>query len=225
MKRYILACLTVAVVFTCSLASVKADDLYQPPWLRGSAGTTFQAWDFATSGSPNGRYATPDAGYYNPYGTPSAAISYGIWSAFYDNHVGVWTCPYGMGEYFTVPNTTDDNPYKYVWTQITWQSDNGGSPDFNVSAGGSTSETWLESVTPVGNGDWMQSVYLTLLSPNPSSEVVSIQCSYEPGSSLAVGQVVIDTLCTSTLIPEPSSLALLAMGAIGLSYASRKRKD
>ena len=44
--------MTVAVVFGCSVASVKADDLYPPPWTRGGPGTTYQAWDFGTIANP-----------------------------------------------------------------------------------------------------------------------------------------------------------------------------
>jgi hypothetical protein len=59
---------------------------------------------------------------------------------------------------------------------------------------------------PVGNGGWFQSVYDTRLEFNPSSENVIITGSYH------LGQVVIDTQC----VPEPSTIALLAMGVLGL---------
>jgi hypothetical protein len=50
---------------------------------------------------------------------------------------------------------------------------------------------------------------------NPQYEDVIITGSYY------VGEVVVDTIC----IPEPSSLALLAVGAISLlPYAWRKRR-
>jgi hypothetical protein len=208
MKRSILACLTVAVVFGCSVASVKADDIYPPWWLRGQPNTTYQDWTFSTSQS---MFVAPDSGFYNPNGTPTAFISNGQWSMFYDNHVGVWTLPVGTNGVIAlnVPNTEEDNPYKWVWTQVTWQSDNGGSPVVLVDG----EQSRLELVTPVGNGGWMQSVYMSLLSPNPSSEQVLIM------GTVDVGQVVIDTIC----IPEPSTLALLAAGAAAL-MVSRRRK-
>jgi hypothetical protein len=97
-----------------------------------------------------------------------------------------------------------------VWTQITWQSDLGGSPVVTVDGIVST----LQFTAPVGNGDWSQSVFETTLPFNPAAEQVIVT------GIMDVGQVVIDTQC----IPEPSSLALLAIGAISLlSYASRKR--
>jgi len=53
------------------------------------------------------------------------------------------------------------------------------------------------------------------LTYNPQYEDVIITGSYN------LGEVVVDTIC----IPEPSSLALLAMGSISLLlYASRKRR-
>jgi hypothetical protein len=211
MKPYILGCMTVAVLFGCSVPSVKADDIYPPPWTRGSAGTTYQAWDFGTSANPS----LADIAV-NPYGTPTATINGGTWSLFYGGHVGIWTLGASDSIDLFIPNTPLDLTLtKFVWTQVTWQPDAGPAPVVTVDYGsGSSVVSTLQFTASVGIGDWLQSVYLADLPINPASENVVIT---ETGD---VGQVVIDTIC----IPEPSSLALLALGAISLlSYASRKR--
>jgi hypothetical protein len=213
MKQYILGCMTVAVVFGCSVASVKADDIYPPAWTRGATNTTYQEWNFGTSANP----AAPGVAY-NPNGTPTATITGGIWSFIYDNHVGVWTLGASDSIDLSIPNTPLElNNTKDIWTQVTWQGDLGGSPVVTVDYGSTGLESivsTLQFTAPVGTGRWLQSVYLARLPFNPASENVIVT------GTIDVGQVVIDTQC----IPEPSSLALLALGAISLlSYASRKR--
>ena len=213
MKRYILAGVTVAVVFGGLVASVKADDLFPPPWTRGQPNTTYQDWTFGTSANPTG----PDLGLYNPNGNPVATINGGLWQQFYHNHVGVWTLNVGDSINFFVPNTAaNTNNHKDVWTQVTWETDNNGSPIVTVDGVPST----LQFSVPVGgNPGWYQNVYLTTLQFNPASESVVISGSLA-GTTFDVGQVVIDTQC----IPEPSSLAMLALGALSsMLYASRKR--
>ena len=205
--------MTVAVVFGGLVASVKADDIYNPPWQRGSAGTTWEGWTFTTGDLTS----TPDEGYNNIYGTPSATINAGTsqWSYYYHNHIGVWTLGAGNNISLDIPNTpfslTDD---KYVWTQITWQSDNNGVPVVTVAGNLSI----LVSSQPQPNG-WVTGLYETVLPYNPSSEGVVISGSL-PGTTFDLGEVFIDTQC----IPEPSSLALLAVGAGSLLVASRKRR-
>ena len=139
---------------------------------------------------------------------------------FYDirfsTNVGVWTLGSSSSIDCCILNTSLSNPYKEVWTQITWQSDNGGSPVVTVDGIAST----LLLSAPVGNGNWQQNVYETRLRFNPAAAGVVISGAL-PATTFNVGQVVIDTQC----IPKPSSLALSAVGAIGLlTYASRKRR-
>jgi hypothetical protein len=202
--------MTVAVVFGGSVASVRAVDIRPPPWTRGSANTTYQSWSFSTSASPLG----PDLGVFNPYGTPAATITGGSWLSIYDNRFGLWNLDSSSSMDFRIPNTpADPTRQKNVWTQITWQ-DNGATPVVTVDGYASLLVTNVQ----VGTGSWFDSVYETTLPYNPAAEDVIISAA---GGTIHVDQVVIDTIC----IPEPSSLALLAMGVISLlPYASRKRR-
>ena len=211
MKRSILASVTVAFVLGGWVASVKADDLFSPPWLRFEPDTTYQAWDFETIANPSG----PTGYYYNLYGTPSAVINGGVWSQTYDGHVGIWTLDPSNSAALFIPNTPyDDTKWKDVWTQVTWDPDYVNQPAPVVMVNGVASGPI--TTTQVGNTSWLLSVYVTHLPFNPSSEEIIIT----DVGTYDLGQVVVDTQC----VPEPSSLALLALGAMSLlSYASRKR--
>ena len=210
MKRSVLAGMTVAVVFGGLVASVRADDLNPPPW-RGQPNTTYQGWTFATDANPS------EADVVNPYGTPNATITGtgNTWYALFDGHVGVWTLSGPSSSMdLGIPNTpTDYTREKILWTQITWQPTYTGEPAPVVMVSGIASSP--VTTYPVGTGSWLQSDYSTTLQYNPQFEDVVVTGSY------ALGEIVVDTIC----IPEPSSLALLAVGALSLlTYASRKRR-
>ena len=202
--------MTVAVVFGGSMALVRADDIYPPPWLRGQPYTTYQDWTFTTSANP----AAPDSGVFNPYGNPTATIYHASWSDSYDSHVGVWNFDWGTNALtLNIPNApSDPTRQKELWVQITFQSDYGGAPRVSANGAGLT----LVQSTPVGTGSWLQNVYEVLLPTNPSSEQVLVMLPFSP---MRVGEVVIDTIC----IPEASSLALFGLGAAALVIFRRPR--
>ena len=201
MKRWILVCLLMMIVCGSSVALTWADDLYQPTWLRGAANTTYQDWTFTTNDNPS----APDLGLFNPNGSPTATISGGSnWYQFFDNHAGVWVLDLGASLNLFIPNTpADDSRYKDVHTQVTWEPNLTNEAPVVMVNGIASAPVFT---VPVGNGGWFQSVYDTRLEFNPSSENVIITGSYH------LGQVVIDTQC----VPEPSAIALLAMGIFGL---------
>jgi hypothetical protein len=206
MVRWLLVCMAVAVVCASSVAMVLADDINPPPWQRGSERTTYQDWTFATATNPT----PPDVGIANPYGIPEATITNGNWEQFYDNHVGVWDLGSNSSIDVVIPNVPDNPQWnKELWTQMTWQ---GEVPSFLVDGvAGQLIETDVLQGT-----NWSHSTWLTTLPYNPPSEVMHIT------GVTHLGQIVVDTQCA---VPEPSTLALLAMGALGLAAFVWRRKQ
>jgi hypothetical protein len=205
MRRWILVCLFVTIAYGSSGALTLADDILPPPWTRGDPRTTYQDWTFGTDANP----VTPDVGIANPYGIPVATITNGSWAQYFDNHVGVWDLGSNSSIDIVIPNAPDEPQWnKQLWTQMTWQGD---LPSFMVEGvAGQLVET---DVLPGTN--WSHSTWLTILPNNPPRETMHIT------GTTHLGEVVVDTQC----VPEPSVLALLAMGACSLAAFVWRRRS
>ena len=209
MKRWILVFLFALIACGSSGALTLADDINQPPWLRFVPDTTYQNWTFSSDANPS----APDDGLYNLYGSPAATITGGTWSTNFDQHVGVWTLGADSSMSLFIPNTPADvTRHKDIQTQITWEPNGDNAPPVVMINGIASSPM---TSAPVGTGNWIQSTYETRLEFNPASEQVIITGNYH------LGEVVVDTQC----VPEPSTLALLAMGAFSLAAFVRRRRS
>lgn len=193
--------------------SAFADDINPPPWPRGSEGTTYAMWEFLTPDT------IPDEEM-NEYGQ-SELIPYPGWEQEWEQEwggrIGVW--PLSGAIDIHIPNRPEPLPFKDIWIQVTWAEQFPGAVP-------TVSEQWVNNppleadlvgeivLEPTGYlGPWIHSTYHIHLEPNPDFELIRIE------GGIMVDQIVIDTIC----IPEPSTLALIGGGLIGLIGIVRKR--
>ena len=215
-------CFTAALVLGCLLTSfASAATIPAPDW-RGGDDTTFQTWTFDNDNSP----ADLDPASNNPYGTPTATIinPFGMtdWLPTYnaggiDVAEGIWKV-YAGQLLLDIPNTDNTVPdsWKEVWLQITYYDPSGAGGDLPVVV-----EPIYESLVRLAretlDTNFYRDTYEIIIRPNPIGETIKlspIQCQ------LYVDAITVDTLC----VPEPSALALLAAGIVGLGLVFLKRR-
>ena len=213
--------LLAIAALTFAPSALLADDIFPPPW-RGEFRSTYAHWDFLTpsSGFPDGLPA-PTVG--DGGGVPNVVATGGIvWDPVFN---GSWIGQTGGSLEFYIPNWIDNEPWKDIWAQITYQPNPLLPPPtlsnitaFDPSGSGSVSFLGGSDVllNPLDNL-WHRTEVWRLF-PNPDWERFNIDIAPD----VVITQVVIDTWS----VPEPSSLVLAGLGLalVGCNLWRRRRK-
>ncbi|KKM01895.1 hypothetical protein LCGC14_1789840 [marine sediment metagenome] len=214
-KRILMICMIGATALPA--ASARADDFAPPPWTRGAPLSTSVEWEFLTSVVSH----FPSDGTEVPLimgdftGPPAASVHADpgfppTWSI--GDGDGEWTAgtgPFSME--FELGNWVDDEPVKFMRIQVTFA---GSAPT-------------VTSLGAINDGDFVLGVHVgtTAFSathvlfeyefhPNPDFELLTLEIP--AGSS--IDQVVVDTIS----MPEPATLALLAIGVLAALRPRRR---
>jgi hypothetical protein len=175
-------------------------------WNEGDIGSTHQLWDFTPGyikASGFGYTAVPEF-VSNPYPNRVAATIFGgIWD-------GVTKITSSTGIYvdLEIPNYENPNEYKEIWVDI----GDAVATNVTVSATDESSTNFDYLVLP-GQGDAEFGVRIW---PNPYVEKIDFAIS-TVGAPTVLDYIHVDTICA----PEPTTIALLGLGA--LSLLRRKR--
>lgn len=204
-----------------------AEDLYAPTW-RSSANTTFQNWTFDTSSSKPSPMIVS-----NSYGTPSATINVGATGGWiksnteYGARTGYWSLGPSAVVTLTIPNQIAANKTEDVWVQLVWAyvpdiQGRTGRPETISVDGVSTFTTESTALESNAKSSWFNSVYKFHFDPTAGTrQTITIKADNVCGYLL--DQALVDTR-VSNAAPEPSSIAVLFIGGIGLFISRRKRE-
>ncbi len=240
--------LAPGLAMTLFVAPAWADDVYPPnipvvndqgvvirdqTWNRGDPGTTSAEWTFNSEPNPLvplapdgtsvplnvGDYNGLDATTGNPVTGPVAIPSAGIVLA--EN--GGWNNPSETDTasiLFIIPDCVDDQPQKILQWQSTEPSDNEDLATITaykdgLTIGGITGQGkgWAEQGSGPSPYHW---VFCYNIQPNPDYEELNLP--------LAPGDTVTEFIVDTTSCPEPSSMALVGIGAIGLLACGCRRR-
>ena len=238
--RAMVVCLFV-VTSVAAAATCWADDVFPPDW-RGSYGTVTAGWDYWGQPGPGPGSASlfEQSVQANPgFGGALGVVAYAHWNSsvmvfdvingrqsVLEVNSGGGLGPVGFG----IKNYAFPNPEKLIRVQVT--SLGPGVMDFYVGVGDTDpgdppwSPIWpLTKIDAIvadayqHDDGWVTRAYDMRLEPNPRWENIYFDWGYTvPFDSVFIDQVVIDTWC----VPEPSSLALLTIGIVGLLIGRRK---
>ena len=221
-KKTLVPLITTMMVLGLFCVALEADDVFPPPW-RGEPGTTWADWEFSTD-NPT---PLPEQ-QFNPYGDSIAYVYPGFsqtWQESWGGSQGVW--PLSGVVYIDIPNSSEPNPYKDIWVQLTWATQNQTPfgkeiPYVSENITGiqgllvneiSLGPTNVQPSPPLGD-TWYESTYLIHIEPNPAQEVIKIS------GGIMLDEVVIDTICA----PEPAVWAMLLMASGGLLCTGAVRR-
>jgi len=237
MKGSVALHLFVVCGISCVLSGrVEAEDLNPPAW-RGEANTCYAVWEFGENtlgeadiwyGPPSGADVTEMGGiwevgenvayteYFESVEGRSGVRAFNVEEFYFDPGISYYIADM-LG--FRLDNYANDNAEKQIWVQVVW-SGLGGAPYLEAAASGSTGEEGV-SLGNLDLGDgWTHSTYEMVLQPNPVEETVFLTGGGFAASYLYVDQVIIDTRC----VPEPSTVIMLAMGALGILTLGHRRR-
>jgi hypothetical protein len=200
-RKYIPFIAIVAVLAFAS-SSLLADDLTPPPW-RGSPLSVWAEWQLIPG---------------------STALQVLPWTAIDDADPATTLSPIPItalvqpttaNEYdFRVPNWIDNEPIKFMRLQLTWEGTaqlpmsvlSQAYDGANIISG---SVAFVSTPVLAPNGVGYYQYYDIEFKPNPDFE--DIRVALPPDGHLT--QVVIDTVST---VPEPATMAILALGGLVL---------
>jgi hypothetical protein len=218
-RRLILILTVACLALAASADTLMARDLFPPPW-RGAPRSTYSHWEFLTpsSGFPDGLPApvVGDGG-----GLPEMVPAGGIvWDPVF---AGSWIGTTGGTMEFYIPNWIDNEPWKDIYVQITYQP-NPQFPPPTLSNIVSFHPNGTGPVTFLGGSDILldplnnlyQRTEVWRLVPNPYWERFNINIFPD----MVIDQVVIDTWS----VPEPSSFALAGVGLALMGWRAWRRK-
>lgn len=219
--------LVVVAIGVMLASAVMADDFQPPPniianWNRADPWTTTYEWDFsdynAAGIAPDGAMVPTvgDGGGGGPLAIPGPNIV---------DSGGSWTGGLVAGSSkitFLLPNWIDDEAYKDVWAQITFDDPGNGSPSLEFggafdpkSAVSSNFVLATEDDSDRHRTEWWRLV------PNPDWEIFVL--NIPEGTS--IDQVIFDTISRGgSTIPEPGTYALFGLGAMLLIGWNRRRR-
>lgn len=214
------------VFFALCSGAAFADDLLPPPWRLSNASATVQEWDFMAPNSglaPDGNvWGSNGSGYVNPHGLPLLTNAQGFYQSTFGPRNGVWRLTLPTDELrFDIPNDTGGMGVKSVFIQVTWLDAQFTGPDVFLSSSSFSGQLTAATTNLLSDG-WTHATYQVDFGPCPSSETIVLK-GHTAGAVMFIDQVVIDTICRP--VPEPATLASLAVGSFALLRRRKERQS